>query len=138
MAEERDILIIEDNRQNLELVQFLLEEAGHRVRSAADARGARAELERQVPDLVLMDMQLPGTDGLELVAELRGDRRFQHLPIVALTAHALRGDRERFLAGGCDGYIAKPIDVATFALQVEALLPEPHAASEPGPAAGID
>jgi CheY-like chemotaxis protein len=119
----RDLLIVEDNRQNLELVQFLLEEAGHRVRSATDARGARAELERLVPDLVLMDMQLPGTDGLELVAELRGDPRFRHLPIVALTAHALRGDRERFLAGGCDGYIAKPIDVATFALQVEALLP---------------
>lgn len=135
---DRDILIIEDNRQNLELVQFLLEEAGHRVRSAADARGARAELERQVPDLVLMDMQLPGTDGLELVAELRGDGRFRHLPIVALTAHALRGDRERFLAGGCDGYIAKPIDVATFALQVEALLPAPRAAPDPGPAGRID
>ena len=134
----RDILIIEDNRQNLELVQFLLEEAGHRVRSAADARGARAELERQMPDLVLMDMQLPGTDGLELVAELRGDRRFRHLPIVALTAHALRGDRERFLAGGCDGYIAKPIDVATFAMQVEALLPAPRPAPEPGPAGRID
>jgi len=135
---DRDILIIEDNRQNLELVQFLLEEAGHRVRSAADARGARAELEREVPDLVLMDMQLPGTDGLELVAELRGDGRFRHLPIVALTAHALRGDRERFLAGGCDGYIAKPIDVATFAMQVEALLPASRAASDPGPAGRID
>ena len=134
-----DILIIEDNRQNLELVQFLLEEAGHRVRSAADARGARAELERQVPDLVLMDMQLPGTDGLELVAELRGDGRFRHLPIVALTAHALRGDRERFLAGGCDGYIAKPIDVASFALQVEALMPAARAdGGGPGPAAEVD
>ena len=128
----RDVLIVEDNRQNLELVQFLLEEVGHHVRSATDALGARAELERRVPDLVLMDMQLPGTDGLELVAELRGDRRFRHLPIVALTAHALRGDRERFLAGGCDGYIAKPIDVATFALQVEALMPAPPA---PGSAA---
>jgi len=118
----RDVLIVEDNRQNLELVQFLLEEAGHRVRSAADARSARAELERSVPDLVLMDMQLPGTDGLELVAELRGDPRFRHLPIVALTAHALRGDRERFLAGGCDGYIPKPIDVTTFAAEVRELM----------------
>ena len=131
-AEGRDVLIIEDNRQNLELAQFLLEEAGHHVRSAGDARGARAELEREVPDLVLMDMQLPGTDGLELVAELRGDRRFRHLPIVALTAHALRGDRERFLAGGCDGYIAKPIDVAAFAQQVEALMPAPRTASGAG------
>jgi CheY-like chemotaxis protein len=122
MSEARDVLIVEDNRQNLELVQFLLEEAGMQVRAAADARQARAELERLLPDLVLMDMQLPGTDGLELVAELRGDPRFRALPIVALTAHALRGDRERFLAGGCDGYIAKPIDVGTFTLQVEAVL----------------
>jgi len=118
----RDVLIVEDNRQNLELVQFLLEEVGMSVRAAADARQARAELERTLPDLVLMDMQLPGTDGLELVAELRSDARFRALPIVALTAHALRGDRERFLAGGCDGYIAKPIDVSTFTSQVEAVL----------------
>jgi len=118
----RDVLIVEDNRQNLELVQFLLEEVGMSVRAAADARQARAELERALPDLVLMDMQLPGTDGLELVAELRSDARFRALPIVALTAHALRGDRERFLAGGCDGYIAKPIDVSTFTSQVEAVL----------------
>jgi CheY-like chemotaxis protein len=118
----RDVLIVEDNRQNMELVQFLLEEAGMSVRAAADARQARVELERGVPDLVLMDMQLPGTDGLELVAELRQDPRFRALPIVALTAHALRGDRERFLAGGCDGYIAKPIDVATFTVQVESVL----------------
>jgi two-component system cell cycle response regulator DivK len=119
---ERDVLIVEDNRQNLELVQFLLEEVGMSVRAAADARQARAELERALPDLVLMDMQLPGIDGLELVAELRSDPRFRALPIVALTAHALRGDRERFLAGGCDGYIAKPIDVSTFTAQVEAVL----------------
>ena len=119
---DRDVLIVEDNRQNLELVQFLLEEAGMRVRSAADARQARVELERDLPDLVLMDMQLPGTDGLELVAELRQDPRFRSLPIVALTAHALRGDRERFLAGGCDGYIAKPIDVGSFTDEVEAVL----------------
>ena len=118
----RSVLIVEDNRQNLELVQFLLEEAGLEVRSAADARQAREELGHRLPDLVLMDMQLPGTDGLELVAELRRDERYRRLPIVALTAHALRGDRERFLAGGCDGYIAKPIDVATFAVQVEGLL----------------
>ena len=134
----RDVLIIEDNRQNLELAQFLLEEAGHVVRSAGDAKSARAEMERQAPDLVLMDMQLPGTDGLELVAELRGDRRFRHLPIVALTAHALRGDRERFLAGGCDGYIAKPIDVATFALQVEALMPPARPVAGAGPAPVIE
>jgi two-component system cell cycle response regulator DivK len=69
-----------------------------------------------------MDMQLPGMDGLELVGELRRDARFAELPIIALTAHALRGDRERFLSGGCDGYIPKPIDVSTFAAQVEAVM----------------
>jgi two-component system cell cycle response regulator DivK len=122
MADPRSVLIVEDNRQNLELVQFLLEEAGMAVSSATDARQAREELARRLPDLVLMDMQLPGMDGLDLVAELRGQERYRRLPIVALTAHALRGDRERFLAGGCDGYIAKPIDVATFAGQVEAYL----------------
>jgi CheY-like chemotaxis protein len=123
---ERTVLIVEDNRQNLELVQFLLEEAGLRVRCAGDARQAREELARELPHLVLMDMQLPGVEGLELVAELRRDDRYRGLPIVALTAHALRGDRERFLAGGCDGYIAKPIDVTTFTGQVETLLAAPR------------
>ena len=118
----RRVLIVEDNRQNLELVEYLLEEAGMEVRSAADATQARAQLERELPDLVLMDMQLPGIAGLELVGELRRDPRFRALPIVALTAHALRGDRERFLAGGCDGYIPKPIDVNTFAAEVRDLM----------------
>ena len=132
MAESgtRAVLIVEDNRQNLELVQFLLEEAGLIVRCAVDARQAREELARELPDLVLMDMQLPGVDGLELVAELRREARYDRLPIVALTAHALRGDRERFLAGGCDGYIAKPIDVATFAEQVRGLLRASTATAE--------
>lgn len=109
------ILVVEDNRQNLELVEFLLEEAGFVVISAADGRQAKARLEDEIPDLVLMDMQLPGTDGLELVGELREREDLARVPIVALTAHALRGDRERFLQGGCDGYISKPIDVGSFA-----------------------
>ena len=114
--------MVEGNRQNLELVEFLLEEAGMEVRSAADASSARAELERERPDLVLLDMRLPGVAGLELVEELRRDPRFRGLPVVALTAHALRGDRERFLAGGCDAYIPKPIDVTTFANEIRELL----------------
>ena len=121
-ATRRRVLVVEDNRQNLELVEYLLEEAGMEVRSAADAIQARAALERGLPDMVLMDMQLPGIAGLELVGELRRDPRFRGLLIVALTAHALRGDRERFLAGGCDGYIPKPIDVNTFAAEVRDLM----------------
>jgi CheY-like chemotaxis protein len=116
------ILVVEDNRQNLELVQFLLEEAGFEVLTATDGAQAMASVEGELPDLVLMDMQLPGTDGLDLVAELRRRPEMSGLPIVALTAHALRGDRERFLEGGCDGYISKPIDVGSFAETVRGLL----------------
>ena len=118
----RRVLVVEDNRQNLELVEFLLEEGGLLVRTASDAQEAREELSRDVPDLVLMDMQLPGTDGLSLVEEIRRDPKTKRVPIVALTAHALRGDRERFLAGGCDGYISKPIDVGGFVAEVERYL----------------
>lgn len=117
-----EILVVEDNRQNLELVEFLLDEAGFVVRSATDASEAREELDRGIPDLILMDMQLPGVDGLTLVEELRRQETFAGVPIVALTAHALRGDRERFIAGGCDGYISKPIDVATFVEKIGALV----------------
>lgn len=122
MLEADTILVVEDNEQNLELVEFLLEEAGLRVRKARDAEEARAQLAAGRPDLVLMDMQLPGTDGLTLVEELRRDPVLARLPILALTAHAMRGDRERFIAGGCDGYIAKPINVASFVDEVRAAL----------------
>jgi len=122
VAELRDVLVVEDNPQNLELVTYLLEEAGVRVRSAGDAGSTHLALADGLPDAVLMDMQLPGTDGLELVARLRADASTARLPIIALTAHAMRGDRERFLAGGCDGYLAKPIDTATFVDDVRALV----------------
>ena len=112
------ILVVEDNEQNLELVEFLLEEAGIDVRKAMDAEAARREVEREIPALVLMDMDLPGIDGLTLVAELRGRAGIGAVPIVALTAHAMRGDRERFIEGGCDGYIAKPINVSRFVAEV--------------------
>jgi two-component system cell cycle response regulator DivK len=116
------VLVVEDNPQNLELVEFLLEDAGMTVVSATDAESLWTRLDEGLPDLVLMDMQLPGRDGLDLVAEIRS--RFPQItaPVVALTAHAMRGDRERFLAGGCDGYIAKPIDAGGFADQVRQYL----------------
>ena len=115
MARAR-ILLVEDNEQNMELASFLLEEAGWAVATAMSFEEARRELARATPDIVLMDMELRGLDGLILVAEIRdGGGRF---PILALTAHAMRGDKERFLAGGCDGYIPKPIDTRTFAAQV--------------------
>lgn len=125
MPEGKTILVVEDNEQNLELVEFLLDEAGLRVCKARDADEARAQLATAAPDLVLMDMQLPGTDGLSLVAEIRRNPATSHLLVVALTAHAMRGDRERFIAGGCDAYIAKPINVTSFVDEVRAALAGP-------------
>lgn len=122
MPELRSVLVVEDNLQNLELVEFLLEEAGIAVASATDAAAALEALATTVPDVVLMDMQLPGTDGLTLVGQLRTSPRTATVPIIALTAHAMRGDRERFLAGGCDAYIAKPIDTNTFLDEVQRVL----------------
>jgi CheY-like chemotaxis protein len=116
------VLVVEDNEQNLELVEFLLEDGGMRVAAARDADEARQQVGTTVPDVILMDMQLPGTDGLTLAAEIRADPRLHHVPIIALTAHAMRGDRERFLAGGCDGYIPKPIDAVSFVDQVQEIL----------------
>ncbi len=116
------VLVVEDNELNLELVEYLLEEAGFEIRRAMDADQARKELEQEAPDVILMDMQLPGTDGLTLVAEIRTNDAMSKIPIIALTAHAMRGDRERFLQGGCDGYIAKPIDVGKFVDQVREVL----------------
>ncbi len=122
MSNARQILVVEDNPQNYELVEFLLEDAGFAVRLAADASQMRQELAKGLPDLILMDIQLPGVDGMSLVTEIRESPTAQKLPVVALTAHAMRGDRERFIAAGFDGYISKPIDVATFVSDVEGYL----------------
>jgi two-component system cell cycle response regulator DivK len=123
MAEaSSSILVVEDNEQNLELVLYLLEEAQLAVSVARTAEEARAMWATDVPNLVLLDMHLPGIDGMSLVRELRANPRTADLPVVAVTAHAMRGDRERFLAGGCTGYIAKPIQPATFVQEVRAFL----------------
>lgn len=122
MAPPRTILVVEDNEQNLELVEYLLEKDGFVVHAARDADEARLLFRRHLPDLVLMDMHLPGRDGLSIVREFRLDPTGGSTPIVALTAHAMRGDRERFLAGGCTGYIAKPIETKTFVAEVRAYL----------------
>ncbi len=119
MSEPRArVLLVEDNEVNLELAVFLLEEAGFAVDCARDLPEARQALRGPAPDLVLMDMNLKGADGLELLAELRAVPRLRAVPVLALTAHAMRGDRERFMAAGCDGYIAKPIDVKSFVQEV--------------------
>lgn len=116
------ILVVEDNPQNMELVAYLLEDAGFTVLKAEDAEEARALVSESIPDLVLMDMRLPGMDGLALTREFKARPGFSSVPIIALTAHAMRGDKERFIEGGCDGYISKPISVKNFIGEVNEFL----------------
>jgi two-component system cell cycle response regulator DivK len=107
------ILVIDDNAQNLKLARLLLTGEGYVVRTALDAEEALATLESFSPRLILTDIQLPGMDGLELTRRLKGDPGRQSIVILALTAYAMKGDREKALAAGCDGYITKPIDTET-------------------------
>ena len=116
------ILVVEDNPQNMELVTYLLEDSGFEVLKAGDAEEARAVVAKTIPDLIFMDMRLPGTDGLALTKEFKARPGLSGVPIIALTAHAMQGDRERFLAGGCDGYISKPISVKEFIGDVRGFL----------------
>lgn len=115
------VLVVEDNDMNMQLVEYLLEEGGYEIVKAINGEEA-LEIARNAspaPDLVLMDIHLPGMDGLSVVREMKADTRIGRVPILALTAHAMRGDRDRFLEAGCDGYISKPIDVKTFLSSIE-------------------
>lgn len=116
------ILLVEDVEDNRALARFLLEAAGHDVIEAVNGAEALALAREHQPDLVLMDLSLPEVDGWEAARILWADPATAHLRIVAVTAHAMAGDRERVLAAGFLGYIAKPVDVTGFAGQVHAFL----------------
>jgi two-component system cell cycle response regulator DivK len=116
------ILIVEDNPANLKLTTTVLEHAGHRVLHAESAAIGMAVARYYKPDLILMDIQLPGMDGLQATRLLKADAETSRIPIVALTAFAMKGDEERILAAGCDGYIAKPFDYKQFLAQVTSIL----------------
>jgi CheY-like chemotaxis protein len=109
------ILLVEDKVANRALAVKLLRAAGHEVIEAADGISGVAAAETRQPDLVLMDLALPGLDGWEALRRLRADERTRALRVVALTAHAMAGIRDETLAAGFDGYMSKPIDVSTFA-----------------------
>lgn len=122
---ERTILVVEDNDMNMQLVEFLLEEGGYSIVKASSGEEALAITQNGsngTPDLILMDIHLPGMDGLSVVRAMKADARTAKTPILALTAHAMRGDKDRFLEAGCDGYISKPIDVKTFLSSIERYL----------------
>ena len=118
------VMVVDDHALNVELVRFILDAEGFAVALAGDAQQALALLPGFAPDLILMDIQLPGIDGLVLTQQLKADPATCHIVIVAFTAYAMKGDEARMLAAGCDGYISKPIEVATFAAQVRRFLPE--------------
>lgn len=117
----RTVLVVEDNDMNMQLVEYLLEEGGYQIVKAASGEEALTITRDSgsPPDLILMDIHLPGMDGLSVVREMKSNGRTKTIPILALTAHAMRGDKDRFLEAGCDGYISKPIDVKTFLSSIE-------------------
>ncbi len=119
----RRVLVVEDNDMNMQLVEYLLEEGGIDIVKATSGEEALSITRSAAPfDLILMDIHLPGMDGLSVVRAMKGDTRTARVPILALTAHAMRGDKDRFLDAGCDGYISKPIDVKTFLSSIEQYL----------------
>jgi two-component system cell cycle response regulator DivK len=113
------VVIVEDNPANLKLARLVLERAGHRVIAASAAEEGIELARAQQPDMVLMDVQLPGIDGLAATAQLKADPATAHIPVVALTAFAMKGDEERIRAAGCDGYLSKPYRYAELLALVE-------------------
>jgi two-component system cell cycle response regulator DivK len=115
-------LVVDDNETNLELAVFALEIDGFEVGTARGADEFRRVFAARRPDVVLMDVQLPGTSGLELTRDLKADPATASIPVIAVTAYAMKGDEERMRAAGCDDYVSKPLDVGTFAHKVRGVL----------------
>lgn len=116
------VLIVDDNPTNLKLVTYLVRTHGYEVDAAADAEQARAAIAANRPALILMDLQLPGIDGLELTRQLKADPATRDIKIVAVTAYAMKGDQEKALAAGCDAYVTKPIDTRALPTVIADLL----------------
>jgi two-component system cell cycle response regulator DivK len=116
------ILIVEDNATNMKLSSFLLESADYTVLMATNAEIGLTLAREHHPDLILMDIQLPGMDGLTATSALKADVATRDIPVIALTALAMKGDEERIRAAGCDGYIAKPLDYKDFLATIKARL----------------
>ena len=116
------VLVVDDNPANLRLIEVVLEQAGHEVRVATDAESALEAIEGAPPRLIMMDLQLPGIDGLELTRRLKGDPLTKDIVIVATTAYAMPEDEAKALEAGCDGYVAKPINTRTLPGLVSAFL----------------
>lgn len=123
------VLVVDDNPTNLKLLRYLLTSRGYEVRTAVDAASALDSLREALPRVILMDLQLPGIDGFELTRRLKADPGTRGILIIAVSAYAMKGDEERALAAGCDGYLSKPIDTRALPLLLARLL---AAAAKPG------
>jgi len=118
----RKLLIVEDNQDNRELAIKVLKNKGYEIIEAVDGEEAIVKAISEKPDLILLDISLPKLDGYEVAKKLKSMEEFQEIPIVAFTAHAMKGDREKVIAGGFEGYISKPINVREFPDQIKAYL----------------
>lgn len=116
------VLVVEDHPLNRRLVRDILEHRGHEVVEATDVDSARERLREPLPEIVLLDIQIPGGGGEALLRHIRGDAALARLPVIAVTALAMVGDRARLLGAGFDGYISKPIDTRAFPVEVEAFV----------------
>ena len=126
---DKKILLVEDNEVNRRLAGFLLRSHGYQVREATSGAAAFEMVEKERPDLIVMDIQLPGMDGLEITKKLKEQPATADIPVIAVTPYAMKGDREKALAAGCAGYVTKPIDKNTF-IQEVATHVSPKAAKE--------
>ncbi len=122
------VLIVDDNAMNIAIAQVVLLAENFEIDTAADSVQAMQKVASFGPDLILMDIQMPGHDGLELTRSLKADPATRHIRIVAFTAFAMRGDEAKMRAAGCDAYLSKPIDVKLFGAQVRACLQSPTGA----------
>ena len=116
------VLVVEDNPMNMELVAYLLKSNGMEVTQAFDGLEALEALNKSIFDLILLDIQLPGMDGMEILKRIKENPNLKQISVVALTAHAMQGDEDKFIDAGCIGYIPKPIDVSSFIGTVRSLI----------------
>jgi CheY-like chemotaxis protein len=120
------VLVVDDDLDNVELLSFAIEQAAGKVRSAKDGRGALETLTTWLPDILLLDLSMPGMDGYELLASIRTSRRLRHIPAIAVTAHAFDIDRERCLQAGFAEHVTKPVDVPELLALIETLTSVPQ------------
>ena len=113
------ILYVEDNFENRVLIRRVLESEGYAMLEASTAEKAFEQIEKHLPDLILMDINMPDMDGYTLTAKIKEQEKYQNIPVIAVTANVMRGDKERAIKAGCDGYIQKPIDIDILTTQIE-------------------